>query len=267
MSFSKCGIFIFDMHYLHNNIIVMEKKQIHREYIKEIKAGETGYGLLIERDGGISGNPDVINQIKEDIEHHDKWVIPDKFIVTAILQKYGVKNANGRIYPEDILKREVERYLTERINGFGNNAIGALDHPETDSLSLHDVSHKILNLQWDKRTLIGELELHLSPGYRRYGICSTSGDLAANLILDNIQIGVSSRGLGNVVQKLGALVVDDTFELLGWDIVATPSTPNAWITMQPASLQQFVESKEEDGEKEKINETLKKAKNLVSLWG
>lgn len=246
----------------------MANKVIDRQYIKEIKAGETGYGLLIERDGGIKGNPDVIQQIKEDINHHDRFVIPDHFIVNAIFQKYGIKNANGRIYPEAILKREVDRYINECINGFGNTAIGALDHPDASSLSLHDVAHKILNLSWEGHTLIGELELHLSPGYRRYGVCSTSGDLAANLILDDIQIGVSSRALGNVVQKLGALVVDDSLELIGWDIVATPSTPNAWIAMDGAKLQQFVEKKNvDDNNKEQINETLENAKKLVSLWG
>lgn len=244
----------------------MQKNISNKQYIKEIKAGETGYGLLIERDGGIKGNPDVIQQIKEDIAHHDRFVIPDHFIVNAVFQKYGIKNANGRIYPENILKREVERYINERIHGFGNTAIGALDHPES-SMSLHDVAHKILNLSWEGHTLIGELELHLSPGYRRYGICSTSGDLAANLILDDIQIGVSSRALGNVVQKLGALIVDDSLELIGWDIVATPSTPNAWITMDAAKLQPFIENKEEDENKEKLNETLENAKKLVSLWG
>lgn len=241
---------------------------IKKSYIKEIKAGETGYGLLIERDGGVRADTDVINQIKEDISHHDKLVIPDKFIVSAIFQKFGIKNANGRIYPEDILKREVERYIRENIKGFGNSAIGACDHPESSNLSLHDVAHKILDLRWDRHTLIGELELHLSPGYRRYGICSTSGDLVANLILDGIQVGVSSRALGNVVQKLGALIVDDSLELIGWDVVATPSTPNAWIATDAASLQQFVEDKKNDKDTPLLNEEteLEKVNNIIKLW-
>ena len=65
----------------------MATNYIDKSYIKEIKAGQTGYGLLIERDGGIKGDTDVINQIKEDINHHDKFVIPDHFIVSAVLQK------------------------------------------------------------------------------------------------------------------------------------------------------------------------------------
>jgi hypothetical protein len=245
---------------------MMANRNTDKTYIKEIKAGQTGYGLLIERDGGLKCNPDVISQIKEDINHQDRFVIPDRFIVNAILQKYGIKNANGRIYPEDILKREVERYDRECVHGFGNTAIGACDHPSFSSLSLHDVSHKIINLEWRDHTLVGQLELHLSPGYRRYGVASTSGDLVANLILDGIQVGVSSRALGNVVQKLGALIVDDSLELIGWDVVATPSTPNAWITTEADKLEQFIENKEGDKTKQHINETLERAKNLVALW-
>jgi hypothetical protein len=63
------------------------------------------------------------------------------------------------------------------------------------------------------------------------------------------------------------LIFDDSLELIGWDIVATPSTPNAWITMDAAKLQPFIENKEEDENKEKLNETLENAKKLVSLWG
>lgn len=236
-----------------------------KTYIKEVKANETGYGLLIERDGSITGNENMVKQIHEDINNHKEFVIPDRFIVSAIFQKYGIKNANGRIYPEAILKREVEKYIQNCIKGLGISSIGALDHPEASTLSLHDVSHKILDLRWDRHTLVGELELHLSPGYRRYGICSTSGDLAANLILDGILIGVSSRALGSVEQKLGTLIVGDDLDLIGWDIVASPSTNNAWISNSMDNLQQFVESKEEQSEKA-LNESLEKANKIIALW-
>lgn len=96
--------------------------------LTEVKKGETGTGLLIERDGHIAGNRDMVQQIKEDIAHHDQFVIPDKFIVNAVFQKFGIKNANGRIYPEKVLKREVEKYINERVNT--RSAVGALDHPE-----------------------------------------------------------------------------------------------------------------------------------------
>ena len=99
-----------------------------RGNLTEVKKGETGTGLLIEHDGHVIGNRDMVAQIKEDIEHHKEFVIPDKFIVSAVFQKYGIKNANGRVYPEAILKREVEKYINERVRV--RASVGALDHPE-----------------------------------------------------------------------------------------------------------------------------------------
>jgi hypothetical protein len=215
-------------------------KLYNKEQLVEIKRGQTGYGLLIEHDGHIIGKPDVINQIKEDIAAHHQFVIPDDFVVSAVFQKYGIKNANGRIYPEEILKREVQKYLETRVAM--HNAVGALDHPASSSLSGHDVSHNILDLRWEGHTLVGEMKLHLSPGYKRYGICSTSGDLAANMILDGILIGVSSRGVGSVEQKFGISMVGDDFELVGWDIVLEPSTPSAWIKQNSEELEPFIET-------------------------
>ena len=86
-------------------------KIYNKEQLVEIKRGQVGTGLLIEHDGHIIGKSDIINQIKEDIDAHHKFVIPDDFVVSAVFQKYGIKNANGRIYPENILKREVQKYM------------------------------------------------------------------------------------------------------------------------------------------------------------
>src|SRR5574344_1200369 len=147
--------------------------------LNEVKKDQTGTGLLIENDGHIIPPKDTISQIKEDIDSGHKFVMPDDFIVSAVFQKYGIKNANGRIYPENVLKTQVEKYIQERVAT--GCAIGALDHPQASSLSGHDVAMNILNLEWQGRTLVGEMKLHLSPGYKRYGICSTSGDLVANM--------------------------------------------------------------------------------------
>ena len=212
----------------------------NKDQLLEIKAGQTGHGLLIEHDGHIIGKKDTINQIKEDINNHHQFVIPDEFIVSAVFQKYGIKNANGRIYPEKILKREVQNYLENQVAN--RCAIGALDHPASSTLSGHDVTHNILDLRWEGRTLVGEMKLHLSPGYKRYGICSTSGDLVANLILDDILIGVSSRAVGSVEEKYGDLIVGDDLELVGWDVVIENSTPGAKIGRNMGELQQYIES-------------------------
>lgn len=236
-------------------------KIYNKEQLVEIKKGQTGTGLLIEHDGHIVGKSDVISQIKEDIDAHHKFVIPDDFIVSAVFQKYGIKNANGRIYPENVLKREVQKYLENQVAG--GSAVGALDHPNYSSLSGHDVAHRILDLRWEGKTLIGEMKLHLSPGFKKYGVCSTSGDLVANMIIDGIRIGVSSRGVGSVEQKFGTLMVGDDFELVGWDDVLEPSTSNAWIATNMKDLQPFIENKE--AKNDILSEKIQKINKILCL--
>lgn len=228
-------------------------------YLNEIKKGQIGTGLLIENDGHIIPPKDTISQIKEDINNGDRFVVPDDFIVSAVFQKYGVKNANGRIYPENVLKTTVDKYIRERVKA--NCAIGSLDHPQNSSLSGHDVAMNILNLEWQGRTLIGEMKLHLSPGYKKYGICSTSGDLVANMLLDNILIGVSSRGLGTVRKEGGLVIVEDDYDIICWDVVCEPSTPNAFIKSNRSELQAFIESKENNNTP--LNEKLSRMENIL----
>lgn len=247
------------MYTIQNSLLKRFGKRV--ENLTEVKCGETGVGLLLEHDGHVVGNGDMVAQIKEDIEHHKEFVIPDKFIVNAIFQKFGIKNANGRIYPEDVLKREVEKYINEKVRV--RASIGALDHPSESTISGHDVSHIITSLQWQGHTLIGEMELHLSPGYRRYGIASTSGDLVANMILNDILIGVSSRAVGSVDEKFGTLIVGDDLELLCWDVVCEPSTPNAYISKNLSDLQRFVEDTEKDDNKELVNEKINRINKIL----
>ena len=228
-------------------------------HLNEVKKGHTGTGLLIENDGHIIPPKDTLLQIREDINNGSKFVIPDDFIVSAVFQKYGIKNANGRIYPENVLRTQVDKYIRERVNN--NCAIGALDHPSASSLSGHDVAMNILNLEWQGRTLVGEMKLHLSPGYKKYGICSTSGDLVANMLLDNLLIGVSSRGVGSVKNQGGILVVDDDYDIICWDVVLEPSTPMAYIKSNRSELEPFLESKETN--KNLVNEKLNRMEKIL----
>ena len=227
--------------------------------LNEVKKDQTGTGLLIENDGHIIPPKDTISQIREDIESEHKFVIPDNFVVSAVFQKYGIKNANGRIYPENVLRTQVDKYMQERVST--GCAIGALDHPQASSLSGHDVAMNILNLEWQGRTLVGEMKLHLSPGYKRYGICSTSGDLVANMLLDNILIGVSSRGVGSVKNQGGLLIVDDDYDIICWDVVMEPSTNQAFVKPNRADLQPFIESKTH--ENTPINEKISRLEKIL----
>lgn len=224
----------------------------------EIKKGKTGHGLLIEHDGYISMSEGANKPLLEDIRNSGEWYCPYPFIVSAVFQKYGIQNANGRIYPELVLKKQVEVYQ-QKIRE--KRAIGELNHPAESTIDLGRVSHNILELHWEGRTLVGKMELNLSQGFVKHGIVSTMGDMAANLLLNGYKIGVSSRGVGSVEQKLGKMIVGDDFELICWDIVGDPSTPMAWIGETPDELQPYIESKSVDGSL--ISEKINKIKELL----
>ena len=361
--------------------------------LREIKKGETGRGLLNESDAGyISAEIGDNKKLFEDInsaKNGDGFFCPNPFVVSAVFQKYGIENANGRIYPEHILKREVEKYqnmikqrmaigecyrpeaqvLTQSgwkrldevevgenvltLNPENNNIelqpiknitnypyhgnlvhiqgkymddwvtpdhgfpvyrnekfekfvtandIMILDfdeevyipslernnsylkylvteevpyednvmcievdnhiwyvmdngkchwtkncnHPSESVIDLERVAINIIELHWEGHTLVGKMEILVSEGYRRYGLITCLADQVAHLLLSGIKIGVSSRGLGNVINKMGTLYVDEDFELVCWDVVSSPSTPNAYIATNYEDLQPYIESKESD---------------------
>lgn len=228
-----------------------------RKNLVEIRKGESGTGLLIEHDGYISVDCGDNKKLFEDINSNtgDDFHCPRHFIVSAVFQKYGVENANGRIYPEHVLKKEVERYM-ELVRE--QRAIGELNHPSESVIDLSRVAMNIIELHWEGRTLVGKLELLTSPGFRKYGIISNQADQAANLLLSGIKIGVSSRGLGTVTNKMGVLYVSDDYEIVCWDVVSTPSTPGSWIMPNDEGLKPYVESKIEDSSKNKLFEDLDK---------
>lgn len=224
----------------------------------EIKKGEYGTGLLIENDGYISMVESANNKKIYESMTGGEWNVPYPFIVDAVFQKFDIKNANGRVYPERILKKQVELYqqkIDER------RAYGELNHPAESTIDLGRISHNIIELHWEGRTLVGKLELNISEGFRKLGIVSTMGDMAANHLINGYKIGVSSRGVGSVEQKLGQTIVGDDFELICWDIVSDPSTPGAYIG-KSEELQQYVENK--TAEKKKINEKLNKINKILT---
>lgn len=219
-----------------------------RQNLVEIKKGQTGTGLLIEHDGYISSecgnNKKLFEAINAENEVGDDFHCPYPFVVDAVFQKYGIENANGRIYPEDILKREVQKYsdmISQKM------AMGELNHPSESVIDLSRVAINIVELHWEGHTLVGKLEIITSPGFRKHGIISCQGDQTANLLLQGYKIGVSSRGLGTVTNKMGVLYVADDYEIVCWDVVSSPSTPGAYISINGnEELQQYVESKKEE---------------------
>lgn len=373
----------------------------------EIKKGEVGSGLLIEEDGFLvldKARRDSI--VKEDVNGNSVWDVPEPFVVDAVFQKYGVKNANGRIYPEAVLKEQVSKYqeviadnramgecykgdalvLTQKkwkpisklrkgeliytlnvdtmaiepnkveevirkdYDGVMLHIVGKdiddvvtpnhkypvffkdggkmvfhdhveanrlievggyvplftdwidlstctvteehykgkvyclnvknhtffvecndnqhwtsnCNHPSESTIDLSRVSHRIIELHWEGKTLVGKLVLNTTEGFRKHGIVTSCGDQVANLLLNGYKIGVSSRGVGSVEQRLGQHIVGDDFELICWDIVSQPSTPNAFITQDGHhGLVPYLEGDGTVSRKTKIEEKVNKIKDIL----
>lgn len=209
----------------------------------EIKKGKIGYGLLIENDFGSVKDVNNINEAVNTIDQSESYFsngIKEPIIFPVVFQKFGIENANGRIYPEEVLKREVERYMDEIRN---HTSTGEANHPDTCVLDLDRLSHSVTNLYWERQTLLGEIKLLVSPGFVKYGVISCVADNVCNLMRNGVKLGVSSRGIGSVEQIMGKTIVQDDFELICFDIVTQPSTNNAWIGKSQKELKQYTESK------------------------
>ena len=236
-----------------------------KEALIEIKKGQVGRGLLIENDGFISLDHPNNKKLRENIEEfkRDLVELPRPFVVSAVFQKYGIENGNGRVYPEHVLKRAVEQYqkaIQER------RSVGNSDHPDSNTISVKDVSMLITELHWEGHTLVGKIELPITEGFRKYGIVSGPADNIAQLLINNITIGVSSRAIGSVENKYGTLVVGDDFELTCWDYVTTPSTPNAYIRQNEEELRPFIENKKGDENKTVLKEESGGKYDKFLLW-
>lgn len=194
--------------------------------LRILKENEEGFGIMIENDAGSVST--AISQALLNEGTVNPTIDTSKPIYYyATLQKYGVENRNGRIYPENILKREVQKYW-EVIKK--NASFHELDHPESSVISLKGGSpHRIVDMRWEGNTLIGKLEILISEGYRRSGIISCNGDLVAHYLSYGMTLGISSRGIGTLKKVGGKNMVQDDFELICWDIVSSPSTPGSYL--------------------------------------
>jgi hypothetical protein len=129
-----------------------------------------------------------------------------------------MKNRNGRVYPKEILEQEVNRYNKEFIQK--KRAFGELGHPDGPTVNLERVSHMIQSLTPDGNNFIGEAKIMDTP----------YGKIVKGLIDEGAQLGVSSRGMGSIIQRNGANYVKDDFYLAtAADIVADPSAPDAFV--------------------------------------
>ena len=165
--------------------------------------------------------------------------------LSGVLQRADAKNGNGRIYPYEVLKREVENYKKLVREG---RASGELDHPDSSVIDLKNVSHMCTYIEMRGKDVYGKIKIFNND----------IGKNAQELIKGGLKMGISSRGLGTVEERDGATYVNEDFQLLCFDLVSEPSTTGAFMLRESKEPNIFNRS---DKINRIINEIIYKAEN------
>jgi hypothetical protein len=153
-----------------------------------------------------------VKYIKENVGNGDKV-----YFIEGVFMQSGVKNRNGRIYPQGTLLKECKRYINEYVEK--GRALGELNHPTGPTVNLDRVSHIVKELREDGHNVYGKAKVLDTP----------MGKIVKNLIDEGACLGVSTRGMGSLKSKNGYQEVQEDFMLAAIDIVADPSAPNAFV--------------------------------------
>ena len=161
--------------------------------------------------------------IREEIESVD-FIVEERngkksLYIEGVFLQGNIKNRNGRMYPMETLRREVQRYSENHV--VAGRALGELGHPDGPTVNLDRVSHKIVSLKESGSNFIGKAKILGTP----------MGKIASSLIGEGVKLGVSSRGIGSLkMTREGVNIVGDDFMLAtAADIVADPSAPDAFV--------------------------------------
>lgn len=145
-----------------------------------------------------------------------KKINEGEVIMAGVMQRADAENGNGRVYPEDILRREVQNY--KKIVG-ENRALGELDHPDSSVVELKNASHIVTEIEMRGKDVIGKVKVLDTP----------AGRILKDLIRGGVKLGISSRGLGSVKSNGGRNLVQEDFQLICFDFVSDPSTVGAFM--------------------------------------
>ena len=170
-------------------------------------------------------------------ESEKSFVREGGMMLTGKLQEADVQNGNGRVYPMNIMEREVKKYA-EVVND--RRALGELDHPDSSIINLVNVSHMVTEVWMDGPSVMGKIKVLETP----------SGQILKALVESGVKTGISSRGMGSVKEQMGKTIVEDDFQLICFDIVSEPSTPNAFMSLSESKL---------------MNEQIEKNNKIISL--
>ena len=163
-------------------------------------------------------------QINESLDQND-----GRLIESGLLQRANSKNQNGRIYPRDVLTKEVVKYEKEFVQQ--NRALGELDHPESPVVNLRNVCANVTKIGMKGDSVMGDMQILSTP----------AGNIVRELVKNNIRLGVSSRGVGTVKNvNEDTLEVQEDYNLICFDVVSNPSTPGAFINESIDPIPQLV---------------------------
>jgi hypothetical protein len=140
-----------------------------------------------------------------------------KYAIEGVFMSAEQKNRNGRIYPRQVMEGAVDKYATEQVSK--GRAVGELNHPEGPTVHLDKVSHKIESLDWKGNDVVGKATILETP----------MGQIVKGLLDGGVKLGVSTRGMGSLENRGGAMVVKPDFLLNAVDIVQDPSAPSAFV--------------------------------------
>tara|TARA_Y100001963_G_scaffold77722_1_gene107680 strand:- start:614 stop:1207 length:594 start_codon:yes stop_codon:yes gene_type:complete len=176
--------------------------------------------LLVEQNF-ITYNNDIIKEARD--------VSKTLVLRNVVLQRANAKNQNGRVYPREILMKEVSRYRQEFVQE--NRALGELDHPESPIVNLRNVCANVTRIDVKGDDVVGDMQILSTP----------SGNIVRELVKNNIRLGVSSRGVGSVKSMdENTLEVQDDYSLICFDVVSNPSTHGAFINESLSPASQFL---------------------------
>ena len=138
-------------------------------------------------------------------------------MIEGVFAQAESKNRNGRIYPQMVMEKAVGKYVREQVSK--DRAVGELNHPEGPTVNLDKVSHRITELKIEGRNVMGKALILDTP----------NGQIVKGLLEGGVKLGVSTRGMGSLEQRNGAMYVKDDFILNTVDIVQDPSAPAAFV--------------------------------------
>ena len=149
-------------------------------------------------------------------EDEKRYVADGGMILSGIMQKADHVNGNGRVYPHKVLMKEIKNYgklVKER------RALGELDHPEDSVINLKNASHLVTDIWMEGKDVKGKIKVLDTP----------SGKVLQELVRADVNVGISSRGMGSVTESNGQTMVEEDFQLICFDMVSEPSTPGAFM--------------------------------------